>query len=331
MRVWGHIANTLETGSACALVTVAAVKGSTPREPGARMIVRANGGFFGTIGGGTLEFEAIRLARSAIKEGYSGLRIRTLSLGPDLGQCCGGRADIALEVIPVSELEIARDLAEAEASGGPVVTFGTVADGQPVVRKRWNETPGEPFDLRNDGALVECFGDVKRPLFLFGAGHVGKAAVLALAPLPFKVTWIDPRPDIFPAAVPANVTKILCGDPALELERAPSGAFILVMTHSHALDEQIVAAALKAQRFDYCGVIGSQTKRARFRKRLQARGLSEGVIANMVCPVGHPDIKSKHPAAIAAGIAADLLHRNEAAHQQNRAVEGVAQFLALGQ
>ena len=105
----------------------------------------------------------------------------------------------------------------------------------------------------------------RRAFCLFGAGHVGRALVLALAPLPFAVTWIDPRPDAFPQTFPANVTASREGEPAAHCSpRAPDGAFIAVMTHSHALDLDLVSAALQCGRFPYVGLIGSATKRARF-------------------------------------------------------------------
>jgi len=173
--------------------------------------------------------------------------------------------------------------------------------------------------------LIERFGVQRRPLFLFGAGHVSKALVLSLAQQPFDITWIDSRADQFPGPVPVNCRKLMAESPAAQLDLAPDDAFVLVMTHSHALDEDIMARALLQQRFAYCGVIGSATKRARFRKRLKARGLNETLIANMVCPVGVTALKSKRPAAIAAGITVDLLIRDEERHQQTAAGERLAQ------
>jgi len=331
MIVWEHIANTLETGAACALVTVASAEGSTPREAGARMVVREDGGFYGTIGGGTLEFEAIRWARAALKEGVPGVSMKRMSLGPDLGQCCGGRTDIAIEVLPPQSAHNARFLAEKERSGARFHTLANTREAGALVRSLIDMQNGPAFELGETGVLTECFGTDRRPLYLFGAGHVGKALILALAPLPFQVVWIDSRAHEFPAAVPHN-TKMVCLDrPADCLEHAPSHAFVLAMTHSHALDEEIMAGALAQQRFSYCGVIGSKTKRARFVKRLKQRGIPEGVVTSMICPVGLPSVRSKLPAAIAAGIAADLLLRDEAAHQQAGAGGGLAQQITHGQ
>ncbi|WP_422376390.1 xanthine dehydrogenase accessory protein XdhC [Roseibium sp.] len=330
MRTWTHIAACLDRGEPCALVTVARVDGSTPREAGARMVIAADMSFHGTIGGGTLEFEIIRKAARAAKIGRSCFSLQTVSLGPDLGQCCGGRARIAVEVFTQEKRDEVRRLAELEAGGSPFTTQAVATDGAIGPRRVLDQSANSPFLLHTDqksGAelLVERFGEWRRPLFLFGAGHVGKALVLALAQQPFEVTWIDSRKEQFPGPVPANTRKIAATDPAVELDRAPADAFVLAMTHSHALDEDIMARALLLQRFAYCGVIGSATKRARFRNRLKSRGLDEALIANMICPVGVTALKSKQPAAIAAGIAVDLLIRDEELKQQAAAGGRLAQ------
>ena len=337
MRVWGHIADCLKRSGACALVTVARADGSTPREDGARMVVTAEGGFYGTIGGGTLEFEAIRRAVAAIREGVASFVLQNVSLGPDLGQCCGGRTQIAIEVLTRASLEMAQALSQKEAERHPFSTEALIVDGVVQQRRLLTDDPTSRISLQHNQEtgnqlLVEKFGSQRRELYLFGAGHVGKAVVLALAPLPFSVTWVDSRADQFPGAVPGNVRKIASTDPAAILDQAADGAFVLAMTHSHALDEDIMARALLHQRFAYCGVIGSKTKRARFLKRLKARGLTDALTSNMVCPVGVTTVRSKEPASIAAGIAVDLLVRDEAGNSQQAAAGGgLAQKLTLGQ
>jgi xanthine dehydrogenase accessory factor len=150
------------------------------------------------------------------------------------------------------------------------------------------------------------------PLYLLGAGHVGRSLVLALAPLSFAVTWIDPRPGAFPTHIPANVTFHSAAEPVALLDGAPDGAFVAIMTHSHALDLDIAAAVLKARRFGYVGLIGSTTKRARFVGTLRQIGIAEDDISRLVCPIGVAAIKDKAPAAIAAGIAAQLLVTRDA-------------------
>jgi xanthine dehydrogenase accessory factor len=167
--------------------------------------------------------------------------------------------------------------------------------------------------------VVERFGEEPTAFYLFGAGHVGRALVTALAPLPFAVTWIDRRPGAIPEMFPPSVTAIRDGDPVELLARAPNGAFVAVMTHSHALDLDLVIAALQATRFPYVGLIGSATKRARFTSAMQKMGMAAEAIEKLVCPIGLTLIKDKAPAAIAASVAAQVLMVRE---QQSRAESG---------
>ncbi len=286
MKVWSHIARTLEAHGTCAMISVVKVEGSAPREAGARIVVTPLG-FHGTIGGGTLEWQAIAKAQALLGKPTQH-KLSTHSLGPDLGQCCGGRVQLVTEVFARSDLAAAKDFAGREETGVFVVTGRIVA-----------------------ADLSEQFGDSSRKLYLFGAGHVGRALVLALAPLPFDVIWIDLREGVFPAAVPSNVVTIQSENPAAEIADVPSGSFAVVMTHSHALDLEIIDAVLRNPRFAYTGLIGSATKRVRFSKRLREAGIPDENIGAMVCPIGIPGIKSKHPSAIAAATVAQLLERDE--------------------
>ena len=161
--------------------------------------------------------------------------------------------------------------------------------------------------------MIERFGREATALYLFGAGHVGRALAQALGPLPFAVTWGDPRPGVFPDPAPANATCLTRGDLVDLLARAPDGAFVAVMTHSHALDLDIVIAALAAGRFPYVGLIGSATNRARFVAAMRKMGIAEPAIDRLKCPIGLAGIRDKTPAVIAAATAAELLIAREAA------------------
>ena len=145
------------------------------------------------------------------------------------------------------------------------------------------------------------------PVLLFGAGHVGRAVVLALAPLPFTVRWIDSRADQFPQYVPQNAVTVCTDAVEAELAEAPRDAMVIVMTHSHPLDFDITVAALRRRTFDFVGLIGSETKRARFTSFARQMGVAESDIDRLVCPIGVTEIKGKEPAVIAAALAAQLL------------------------
>jgi xanthine dehydrogenase accessory factor len=309
MSVWPTIERFIAEQGAAVLVTLADAQGSSPREAGARMVVRPDGGFSGTIGGGALEWIALAEAQSMLSRREDFRRLNK-ALGPDLGQCCGGRVVVTLERFDAGDRASVGPLARAERAG-PFVTVATASAGR---LDRHVAVPGELkaasdalYAKLRDGCIVERFGQNITPLYLFGAGHVGRAVVLALAPLPFAVTWTDPRLGAFPSHIPGNVTCVGAAAPVEVLARAPDGALIAIMTHSHALDLDLAAAALKSRRFHYVGLIGSATKRARFVSTMSKLGIASEDIARLVCPIGLMDIRDKTPAAIAASIVAQLL------------------------
>jgi xanthine dehydrogenase accessory factor len=308
MQVFHRLIEAIEAEGAGALISLVKVEGSSPREAGARMIVRPSGAFNGTIGGGALEWQALDAARMALAAGRGAVRVRTISLGPDLAQCCGGRVQWQIETFDIRDAGELATLASAESAGPFVAEAVRGPDGR-LARKVLAGPQGKGAEIEQlpGGGLRERFDDAATKLYLFGAGHVGRALVLALAPLPFKTRWIDPRREVFPERAPGNVVMVHATAPELELAQAPDGAQVLVMTHSHPLDLAIVSEALRAQRFSFVGLIGSATKRARFLSQMRAAGLSEEALGRLVCPIGLPGVEGKEPPVIAAAIAAQLL------------------------
>jgi xanthine dehydrogenase accessory factor len=151
----------------------------------------------------------------------------------------------------------------------------------------------------------------RTPLALFGGGHVGRAIVNTLAPLPFAVRWIDSRDEIFPSDVPEDVECEHSNPVQAAVADLAPGSRVLIMSFSHAEDLDIVVACLKRQRelgdLPFVGLIGSQTKWATFRHRLEDRGFSADEIAHITCPIGVPGITGKEPEVIAVAVAAQLL------------------------
>lgn len=217
--------------------------------------------------------------------------------------------------------------------------FGTIGGGNlevEAVRRARELLAGIGTDAGNrlahfplGPALAQCCGGVvtvllepflppRKKLLLFGAGHVGKAVVEILRGLPVPIRWIDPRAEQFPARIPEGVEKVHTGAPVAELRDTDEDSHILVITHSHELDYQLVEAALTRNRFAYLGLIGSASKRRRFEKRLKAAGQPDEAIARLTCPIGIEGITGKHPKEIAIAVAAELLAlgltRAEAAH-----------------
>jgi xanthine dehydrogenase accessory factor len=227
-------------------IRVVETRGSAPREAGTRMWVGA-ADTHGTIGGGNLEYTALKIAREMLLSGETS-RQRKFVLGDTLGQCCGGNVTLAftkVAAIPADEAQ---------------------------------------FDV-----------------VLFGAGHVGKEVARILERLPCRLTWVDPRPDQFPLQTTARV--VIEDEPIFAVDEATPGAFYLVMTHSHALDLEIVARALQRKDVRFVGLIGSETKAAKFRSRLRARGIDA---SRLVSPIGLFKA-GKHPAEVAVSAVAQLL------------------------
>jgi xanthine dehydrogenase accessory factor len=173
------------------------------------------------------------------------------------------------------------------------------AHGQPL--------PGRRPKLSEGDALIERIDARKPRLLMFGAGHVGQAIARAFAPLPFALDWHDSRAEAAGpgVAVHDEARLVEIAGAALEAD------YVLILTHNHELDYQLTRAALSAGGARYCGLIGSDTKRARFLRRLRDDGVAEAAIARLTCPIGLPGLKSKAPEVIAVAVAAQLLQMIE--------------------
>jgi xanthine dehydrogenase accessory factor len=251
------------------LVAVRATQGSVPREAGTWMAVFA-GRVLGTVGGGHLEHEAIALARAALR-GAPLEAQRRFALGPSLGQCCGGVMHLGFERV------------EPAGAEGLCARLAAEQDGR------------------------------RMPVALFGGGHVGRAIVRALTPLPVRVHWIDSRDEIFPAGLPPHVHAEHSAPVEGAVRDLVPGSRVLVMSFSHAEDLEIVAACLERLRrgddLPFIGLIGSRSKWATFRHRLEARSFTAAEIARVTCPIGVPGVVGKEPEVIATAVAAQLMQQ----------------------
>ena len=275
-----------------ARVVIADVQGSSPREVGAAMLVW-DGGQSGTIGGGALEYQAAQQAFA--REGFS-----RHPLGPELGQCCGGAVTLLTEVYDADRL--------ATLDGEIVIARGP--SEMPLAVKRLTTCArNQGVDLRPrmvQGWFVEPVAQPTTPLWIWGAGHVGRALVEVLHPMPeIEITWVDTAPNRFPDMIPEGVNALPASDPLRVVAHAPQDAAHLILTYSHALDLSLCDALLR-HGFAFAGLIGSDTKWARFTSRLRNLGHTDAQISRICCPIGQKSL-GKHPQAIAVGVAAQLL------------------------
>ncbi|TNF20350.1 MAG: xanthine dehydrogenase accessory protein XdhC [Rhodobacteraceae bacterium] len=245
---------------AVARIRLTRVQGSSPREAGTEMFV-TDTGLFGTIGGGRLEHIAIEAARALLASGDIA-RTLDVPLGPEIGQCCGGRVELALHRMSVSDRDTAIAQAEAQDAADPAV-------------------------------------------YILGAGHVGRALANLFQHLPVRTVLIDQRANEL-ALSEAKVEKRQSAIPEFDIATAPAGSAFIVLTHDHGLDFLLASEALERGDAAYVGLIGSATKRAKFRNWClkQCDGLT---IDTLICPIGAGGSRDKRPAVIAAFVVADVI------------------------
>jgi xanthine dehydrogenase accessory factor len=244
----------------------------------------------GTIGGGHVEFEAIAEARALLndRESAPDAYEKRYVLGPSLGQCCGGVMTLHYE--------------KNSYSGNKYADYS---------RKLPLNSVFNPISALK--AQIQ-----RQNVALFGGGHVGKAIVHILSTLPMQVMWIDSRDEIFPNQLSKNV---ICehSDPVqAAVNDLAAGSHVLIMSFSHAEDLDIVAACLLRQReradLPFIGLIGSKTKWATFRHRLEDRGFTEQELSHITCPIGVGGVAGKEPEVIAVSVAAQLLQLRAPSH-----------------
>ncbi len=244
-----------------ALVRISSVRGSSPREVDTWMLV-SDRASYGTIGGGQLEYMAIDEARALIAKGGEG-RLLDIPLGPEIGQCCGGRVELSVEPVRGATRDELICAEDAEREARPSV-------------------------------------------YLFGAGHVGRALCEALRPLPVRTVIVDTRAEEL-AMIDDQFDKRLVPVPEEIVRAANPGSVFIVLTHDHSLDFLIASEALARADAAYVGMIGSRTKRATFES--WCRKATEVCVdaTQLICPIGATTHADKRPEVIAAHVVAEVM------------------------
>ena len=308
--VWYEgLARYQQRGIAHVLATVVAVNGSAPRALQAKMIV-AQDSIVDTLGGGGLEHDVINTARQLLN-----------------GEIA---ATVSKEVKP----KVAETDGESTLIPSKAVRRDAVYTKHYPLGAKLAQCCGGSVTV-----MFECF-NVTPPMsvLVFGAGHVASALMTILAELPCQVDWVDSRPEMFKRYLvdesttnqskiynlPAHIRPHIDDEPVDFVRpfiEQGGQRFILVMTHDHSVDFELVRAALDTisdtssphdKRSDisapYIGCIASATKAKRFRDRLVQRGYSEQLVNQLVMPIGL-QIGGKEPMAVAVSIVAQLLQQ----------------------
>lgn len=302
MTQWIGWLRRLDKAVPTAMVSVIASEGSAPRGAGTRMLVTAQGQE-GTIGGGTLEYRAVDQARAMLDHAPGTWRVQDYPLGPLLGQCCGGRVRLLVEHLDAGALDWLHD---AEPGRMLATTFQSAAVTRTVFERETATRQSARGDRPEPGTrLVEPVGERPRPVYLFGAGHVGQAIARHMTGLPLQLAWFDTRPE---QGAIDGVTVMAEEDIAHCVAEAPENAAILILTHDHPLDYHLTLAALgRGDPVAFVGLIGSSTKIARFKSRLAADGIGPEALARLTAPIGMPGVTGKEPDVIAISVCGQLL------------------------
>lgn len=311
-------------------VVITRTQGSTPRDVGASMVVGGEG-FLGTVGGGKLEFLALQHAALMLNEETRCARRQTESfvLGTQLRQCCGGVAWLLFEkyssdnVVELTAFQKTLSLDDwvMRTTDDTTDLLSNASDGTKLeqwpqiakaVQKKINGNDAVSGFLLSDKEADTWFVEPacyrKAPLYIYGAGHVGRALVRVLEGTPFDITWVDTDENRFPKDIRKGINPVVS---KLKTEYGAVGqennAFHVVMTYSHEADFDICRSILMKGQGCYLGLIASQTKRAKFINRLKKEGVTEEALKMLRCPIGLISFKQKDPAVIAISIAAQLL------------------------
>ena len=325
MREWVRkIVHALEAGTPAELVAVTEASGSTPRGAGALMAVFPGGRALGTIGGGSVEYEAQRLAAELLERGGCAQRSFRFIQGDaaSLGMVCGGDVTVRFQHLPAGDariIAVLRDLMEASAGDldtwlvlnirEDAAVMGTADRNGP----RHLETPPEdlPALLQNRPAL--CGGWLAVPMvragrvYIFGGGHVSRALVPAIAAVGFRPVVYDDRPEFAAPALFPQAEAVLTGD-FKDIGRQivlTADDYVVVMTRGHQADYEVLEQTLRSG-VKYLGCIGSRRKLALCEERLLAAGFTAEEYARVHAPIGLP-IGAETPEEIAVSVTAQLI------------------------
>ena len=235
--------------------------GSSPRNSDTEMFISETD-TLGTIGGGQLEYLVINHSKKMIAENIK-KDILKISLGPEIGQCCGGKVEVSLLEMYEKDKCLALNRFDEKDKNLPHV-------------------------------------------YVMGAGHVGRALTLQLQHLPVRCVLIDSRVDEL-AKCSADVETRLSAIPEEDIKSAPRGSAYVILTHDHALDFILCGAALDRHDAKYVGMIGSKTKRVKFKKWYQVN-YDNNLIRDFTCPIGNVKNQDKRPSIIASFVAAEVIN-----------------------
>lgn len=338
--VWTILRDTLTSGEDAVFIRIVGHRGSTPRAAGARMAVTGSGRQFGTIGGGQVDGAAIKGAAQAFETGRSFVVKVAMTAGDAAseGMICGGEVSFLCEYIPADDTNAVRFFENLGKETGiarkQVLCTEFDVSGDTLRPTRRSLVDAEDLDgalpaglyspygvpVRSDtvhGSVLAAAGNraycvdvlaVRRPVFIFGAGHVGKEVSDLAINVGFRSIVLDDRVEFanevrFPP--PAEVVLLDAFENGMANLAVDENSYVVIATRGHLHDRVVLSQALRT-RAGYIGMIGSKRKRDGIYAALRREGFTDRDIERVHSPIGLP-IDTETPEEIAVSIVGELI------------------------
>ena len=331
-------------GSDVGVATVVKTSGSTPRQVGAKLLVRGDGELAGSVSGGCVEADVAVHAQEVLQAGQPRLVSYGISdeMGLSVGLACGGSIDVLIEPSsprPVPEGEGALDAIAALVRREVPVVLGTVLRPEALIGRHAWLARGELRGSLGDSALQQAFlqaapgllrsGQSKTisasssdgeeaelfidaypappTLLIFGGVHVAIPLTKYAKILGYRVHVIDPRGVFATRERFADADELFIERPEDYLARTEvnENSYVVVLTHDPKFDEPVLTSVLPT-RASYVGAIGSRKTNQDRMARLEGQGVSRDLLARIHSPIGL-DIGSQVPEEIALAIMAEIV------------------------
>ncbi len=324
----------LESGESVALVTVISTQGSTPGKVGYKMLVWGEKGeTIGTIGGGLVEAEMIKMAKNMLpKTECRVLRFSLDGTEDDGKPLCGGSIEFLLETFDENSLALFKELSTVIENGDKGILLSIISPNKSpnkIYLKNAEQIDAANIDFPpdivesikklaakeqsskttlEDGREVFIETIAKQPMvFIFGAGHLSYYISQYAKSLNFRVTVCDDRAEFankerFPDADNIIVEGFGSVFDKIEIDKH---SYIVIVTKGHKDDEIVLEKAVKTNA-KYIGMIGSERKTFTILKRLNERGIPEETLRRVYSPIGI-SIGAVTPEEIALSIVCELV------------------------
>ncbi|HET6461771.1 MAG TPA: XdhC family protein [Syntrophales bacterium] len=334
------VSHLLEDGEDLVLATIISHAGSTPRPVGTKMVVRRNGTIIGTIGGGLVEAEILKVAPEVFKTGRT--QVRTIELmGATAATAdqmiCGGRLMIMLEYLAADTKTIteSQDLIEYLQKGRKgylvkslqiwpevgrgesfLIQDGEVVFGHSFLSESWLRAFLPEADKIKTPFIMEAEDQrffieptfVPGTVFIFGAGHVSQQVAEIASLVKFRTVVLDDREKFansqrFPKV--DQIVVLTSFEKAFADLEIDSDSYVVIVTRGHLHDKTVLEQALRTKA-GYIGMIGSRRKRDILYQTLLSEGFTQDDIDRVHCPIGL-NIGGDSPEEIAVSIVAELI------------------------